>query len=134
MIQLKHIEALDSKVKSALALIAALRTENADLLSKFDTYQTRISELEELIHEFKTDQGEIEEGILRALKQLDTLEDAVTEEPQQADNVDMVQSVSEESQPQSPDQETGKSEQELASVPGDPAGDPAPEASELDIF
>ena len=130
MIQLKHIEALDSKVKSALALIAALRTENADLLSKFDTYQTRISELEELIHEFKTDQGEIEEGILRALKQLDTLEDAVTEEPQQADNVDMGQSVSEESQPQSPDQETGKSEQELASVPGDPA----PEASELDIF
>ena len=133
MIQLKHIEALDSKVKSALALIAALRTENADLLTKFDSYQKRISELEELIREFKTDQGEIEEGILRALKQLDTLEDAVTEEPQQADN-DVEQGVSEESpqgqQAEGPDQESAKSEQELASVPADPAS----EASELDIF
>ena len=134
MIQLKHIEALDSKVKSALALIAALRTENADLLTKFDSYQTRISELEELIREFKTDQGEIEEGILRALKQLDTLEDAVTEEPQEADNVDAKEGVSERSpqvhQAENPDQESAKSEQELASVPADPA----PEASELDIF
>ena len=80
MIQLKHIQELDTKVQSALVLIARLKGENDELVSKLDGYQKRIAELEGLVRDFKADQGEIEAGILRALEQLDSLEDSVSDE------------------------------------------------------
>ena len=80
MIQLKHIEELDAKVQSALLLITRLRGEKNELVAKLDGYQKRIAELEALVSDFKADQGEIEAGILRALKQLDSLEDSVSDE------------------------------------------------------
>ena len=80
MIQLKHIQDLDAKVQSALLLITRLRDRNNELVSKLDGYQKRIVELEGLVRDFKADQGEIEAGILRALEQLDSLEDSVSDE------------------------------------------------------
>jgi chromosome segregation ATPase len=78
MIRIQHVQDLERKVLSALSLIKALREENAGLKQKLDGYEERVGELEALVQDFKADQGAIEEGILRALKQLDTLEDAVT--------------------------------------------------------
>ena len=78
MIELRHIQELEKKVHSALELIHGLRSENTELKSKLEGYQGRIEELERLVTEFKEDQGAIEEGILRALKKLDSLEDSVT--------------------------------------------------------
>ncbi len=78
MIELRHIEQLEQRVHSAIALIGELRTENAELKTKLDGYERRIGELERLVDDFKRDQSAIEDGILRALKQLDALEDTVT--------------------------------------------------------
>jgi chromosome segregation ATPase len=78
MIELRHIQELEKRVHAALELIGSLRGENAELKSKLEGYQGRIDELERLVNEFKEDQGAIEEGILRALRKLDSLEDTVT--------------------------------------------------------
>ena len=80
MIQLEQIQELDRKVRAALKLIESLRSENGRLKEKLEGYQKRIDELETVVHAFKEDQGAIEAGIVRALKQLDALEDVLTEE------------------------------------------------------
>lgn len=77
MITVDQIQNLDRKVQAAVKLIGTLRDENSSLKGKLDTYQKRIGELEVLIDQFKKDQVEIEEGIVRALAQLDQLEDSL---------------------------------------------------------
>ena len=83
MITIDQIQNLDRKVQSAIALISSLKAENTSLKGKLDMYQKRISELEVLVENFKKDQVEIEQGIVRALAQLDQLEDSLedTDEP-----------------------------------------------------
>ena len=78
MITLLQIKKLDSKVQSAVELISSLKGENSILNEKLEEYKTRIDELEILISGFKNDQGEIEEGILNALSQLDKIEDTIS--------------------------------------------------------
>lgn len=73
MISLDQIKKLDAKVTSAVRLIDELRKENNSLKEKLGSYQSRIEELEVLISDFKEDQGEIEEGIVHALEQLEQL-------------------------------------------------------------
>lgn len=73
MISLEQIRQLDKKVAAAVQLIDELRRENNSLKEKLGTYQKRIDELEILISQFKEDQGEIEEGIVHALQQLEDL-------------------------------------------------------------
>jgi TolA-binding protein len=74
MISLEHIRTLDEKVKKAVKALGDLRSENQTLKQKLADYQKRIEELEKLIDDFKKDQGEIEQGIMNAITQLETLE------------------------------------------------------------
>ncbi len=74
MISLEHIRTLDEKVKKAVKALGDLRSENSTLKQKLADYQKRIEELEKLIDDFKKDQGEIEQGIMNAITQLETLE------------------------------------------------------------
>ena len=77
MITLDQIKQLDQKVRKAVDKISTLKNENNMLQGKLDNYQLRIEELEVLINTFKEDQGEIENGIIDALNQLDILEDNI---------------------------------------------------------
>ena len=77
MITLDQIKQLDHKVRNAVDKISTLKSENSMLQEKLDNYQIRIEELEVLIDTFKEDQGEIENGIIDALNQLDILEDNI---------------------------------------------------------
>lgn len=77
MISLEQVHALESRVEKAVALIASLRTENASLRSGLDAATARVTELEGLVSAFQKDQAKIEEGILLALRKLDSFEDAV---------------------------------------------------------
>ncbi len=79
MISVEQIHSLESKVLKAVDVIKSLREENDLLKTKLSGYEKRIEELEVFIDSFKQDQSNIEEGILNALKQLDLLEDIVTE-------------------------------------------------------
>lgn len=86
MISLEHIRQLQDKVNKAVYHLGNLQAEK-DLLAeendllrgKIHSYETRITELEAFIEEFKSEQSEIEMGIISALKHLDTLEEAVDE-------------------------------------------------------
>lgn len=80
MITIEQIQKLDRKVQAAVEQISALRLENTSLKAKLDQYQKRIGELEVMIDRFKQDQAQIEDGIIRALEQLDRLEDSVEAE------------------------------------------------------
>ena len=77
MITLDQIKQLDYKVRKAIDKINTLNSENNMLQEKLGNYQLRIEELEVLIDTFKEDQGEIENGIIEALNQLDILEDNI---------------------------------------------------------
>jgi len=75
MITLDQIKQLDIKVRKAIDIINSLTNENKMLQNKLDEYQLRIEELEILIDSFKEDQGEIENGIIEALNQLEIIDD-----------------------------------------------------------
>lgn len=130
MISLDQIRQLDQKVRKAIERIQKLTAENESLKLKLDGYEQRIEELQKLVSEYKEDQGEIEKGILKALDQLDILEDEI-ETPEQS--------------PEEPkaDPEPGvyRKPEEVHTVDeaaGEESGDDAEEedqpSSELDIF
>jgi septal ring factor EnvC (AmiA/AmiB activator) len=77
MIRLDQIKLLEGKVNRAVEQIRLLRDENKALKRTVEKSQARMGELEGLVARFKSDQEEIEQGILRALKNLDKLEDEV---------------------------------------------------------
>ena len=77
MIRLDQIKLLEGKVNRAVEQIRLLREENKALKRTVEKSQARMGELEGLVSRFKSDQDEIEQGILRALKNLDKLEDEV---------------------------------------------------------
>jgi hypothetical protein len=77
MISLEQVQALESRVEKAVALIASLRSENESLRSGLATAVSRVTELEERIADFQKDQARIEEGIVEALRKLDFFEDTV---------------------------------------------------------
>ena len=79
MIRLDQIRALESKINKAVERIQALREENLALKKTLDSAQMRMQELEKLVEEFKADQDEIEKAVLRAIKNLEHLEDHLTE-------------------------------------------------------
>ncbi len=78
MIHLDQIRLLEGKTIKAIELINTLREENKALKKTIDTSQARMEELENLVQEFKSDQDEIEQSILRAMKNLEQLEDDIT--------------------------------------------------------
>jgi FtsZ-binding cell division protein ZapB len=150
MITLEQIQKLDAQVKKAVSRIEELKTENNGLKKKLDDYQKRIEELEILISDFKRDQGEIEQGIINALSQLEKLDaeggdgpggatlgyDDSSEEPEQQEGAATGFDLSggapqEDPGRQSPDQES--SEEEPAAE-DESEEEPPDSTSELDIF
>jgi FtsZ-binding cell division protein ZapB len=79
MISLQQIQKLEARVTRAVELIQSLKEENESLRRTLDSAQGRMQELERLVGEFKADQKEIEQGILRAISSLDRLEDELGE-------------------------------------------------------
>ena len=133
MITLEQIQKLDQKVQAAVGRISALSRENTELKGKLDEYQKRIGELEVLISTFKQDQTEIEKGILRALEQLDHLEDSVDES---ASNGDQEAVVEQAPVVESADEPEKAAVAEEAAEPTPEPAEAAPDQddSELDIF
>ncbi len=79
MISLEQIRLLETRINKAVELIRSLKDENKTLRRAVNAAQTRMRELEKLVGDFKSDQQEIEQCILRALENLDRLEEEVTE-------------------------------------------------------
>ena len=79
MISLEQVKQLETRVHSAVARIRSLTAENTTLKENLSSYERRIDELEKMVTAFKSEQQEIEAGIVAALSQLDGLEDAVAE-------------------------------------------------------
>ena len=84
MISLEQVRALEARVEKAVAFIASLRAENATLKDglleaelRTEAAEAKTAELEGLIKEFQKDQERIEEGIVQALRKLDSFEDVV---------------------------------------------------------
>ena len=150
MITLEQIRRLDEKVQQAVQFIQTLKSENESLRGRLSEYEGRISELEVLITRFREDQGEIEQGIVRALQHLDELEDTIsptTEEPsgQPADASDGTdgirprvveedQAPAEEVPEQSADESTPAGEPAPASDGETDEGEAGDQDAELDIF
>jgi len=83
MIHLEQIQRLEARINQAIDLIRRLRGENESLRRTVDSAQEKVQRLESLVGEFKTDQKEIETCIVRALQNLDRLEDDVASSPEQ---------------------------------------------------
>lgn len=79
MISLEQIRLLETKITKAVELIKSLKDENKTLRRAVNSAQTRMRDLEKLVGDFKSDQQEIEQCILRALENLDRLEEEVVE-------------------------------------------------------
>jgi FtsZ-binding cell division protein ZapB len=123
MISLEQIKQLETRVHSAVARIQSLTAENTTLQESLTDYEKRIDELEKLISGFKSEQQEIEAGIIAALSQLDSLEDAVAESP-----VDSADGSAQNHQPVAPevsDEPSPAGEPESPSDEADTADDPA---------
>jgi len=83
MVSLDQVRLLESKVSKAIEYVQkvtdenkALLSERAALISKLDSSQKRLGELELLVMRFKEDQGRIEDGIMSALDRLSQFEEA----------------------------------------------------------
>ena len=77
MVSLEQVKLLESRVTNIIENFKKISGENAKLKEKLDSYQKRIDELEVLVHQFKENQGRIEDGILSALDKLNQFEDAL---------------------------------------------------------
>ena len=86
MINLEQIQTLETRVNKAVELIKSLKAENQSLRRTLDSAQARMQELEKLVGDFRSDQKDIEDCILRALGNLDELEDEISEQQGQEEN------------------------------------------------
>lgn len=86
MISLDQVLLLEEKVESAVARIAQLNAENAALRRKCAELTNALSAKTEQFSSFQSDQGKIEEGILKALERLNSVENAVHAASQTATN------------------------------------------------
>ena len=128
MISLEQIRLLEAKITKAVELIRSLKKENASLRHTLDSAQARMQDLERMVGDLKTDQKEIEAGIVRALENLDHLEDEVSE-TQESPGEDAAHKDAEEPSGAQASEATSNLEPERE----DPAGDEDSER-ELDIF
>ena len=77
MISLDQVLLLEEKVESAVQKIAQLNQENDALRTKCAELTKALSEKTEQLSSFITDQSKIEEGILKALERLNSVENSV---------------------------------------------------------
>ncbi len=149
MITLDQIKQLDHKVRKAIDKINTLNSENNMLQEKLDNYQLRIEELEVLIDTFKEDQGEIENGIIEALNQLDILEDNIviketdSELAQESSEAEQVSTddqpnkdseMTEETTDKAIESDDQKKPEDSNNEESESADSPENKESELDIF
>ncbi len=74
MLSLEQIQRLEEKVFRAVELIKALKEENNILKSELETANKKVEELEQIISDYRSNQVEIEEGIVKAIRQLEDLD------------------------------------------------------------
>lgn len=77
MISLDQILLLEQKVESAVEKITQLQAENDALRSKCSELTNSLSSKSEQLSSFQQDQGQIENGILKALDRLNSIENTV---------------------------------------------------------
>lgn len=77
MISIDQIMLLQQKVESAVQKIAQLKEENAALRNKCSELTNALSEKSELLSTFEADEKRIEDGILKALNKLDSVENSL---------------------------------------------------------
>ena len=77
MISLDQVLLLEEKVESAVQKIAQLNQENDALRMKCSELTKALSEKTEQLSSFSSDQNKIEEGILKALERLNSVEHSV---------------------------------------------------------
>ncbi len=139
MIRLDQIKSLEGKVNRAVEQIRLLRDENKALKRTVEKSQARMGELEGLVARFKSDQEEIEQGILRALKNLDKLEDEVSTRVSRKEAAAAPPTPPQSTAPEAktPPQEPGNGPEPAAEPVVDTPEDDEPEsaaAEQLDIF
>lgn len=94
MISLDQVLVLEEKVENAVSKIEQLTAENAALRRKCAELTNALSAKTEQFSNFQSDQGKIEEGILKALERLNAVENAVHSTAQMAEKVPAASSVS----------------------------------------
>jgi len=81
MVSLEQVRQLEAKVNRAVEIIRLLKEENRTLRRTVDASQARMKDLEDLVRVFKSDQAEIERGLVSAIHKLDLLEDGIDAAP-----------------------------------------------------
>ncbi len=94
MISLDQVLVLEEKVENAVSKIEQLTAENAALRRKCAELTNALSAKTEQFSNFQSDQGKIEEGILKALERLNAVENAVHSAAQMAEKVPAASPVS----------------------------------------
>jgi chromosome segregation ATPase len=79
MITLEQMRLLENKIGKAVEMIRSLKEENKTMRRAVNSAQGRMRDLEKLVDNFKSDQQEIEQCVVRALDNLDRLEEEVAE-------------------------------------------------------
>jgi hypothetical protein len=137
MISLEQIRLLETRINKAVELIRSLKDENKTLRRAVNTNQARMRELEKLVGDFKSDQQEIEQCIVRALENLDRLEEEVADRKGRKEPVGDPQAPSGGAGGAGEAGEAGQSgpgaAEEASSLPPGTAGG-GPGEKELDIF
>jgi chromosome segregation ATPase len=135
MISLEQIRLLEARINKAVELIRSLKDENKTMRRAVNAAQTRMRELEKLVGDFKSDQQEIEQCILRALENLDRLEEEVTEKKGRKEPVPARGEAARErarGSTEEPAKPEGAAEEASSLPPGTAGGGPG--EKELDIF
>ena len=141
MITLDQIKKLEAKVHAAVERIHTLSSENETLKERLEKYEGRIGELEQLVSAFKSDQDEIEAGIVSALQHLDELEDNVSKDtipsesvPEAVEDGEGVTDDVVEDSGDAVSEDTGSAKDVDAQPDIEDSGEGDESGSELDIF
>ncbi len=74
MLSLEQIKRLENRVYKAVELLKAMKEDNIILKSELKSANERVEELEQIISDYRNNQLEIEQGIVKAIQQLDDLD------------------------------------------------------------
>ena len=74
MLSLEQIKRLENRVYKAVELLKAMKEDNSILKSELKSANERVEELEQIISDYRNNQLEIEQGIVKAIQQLDDLD------------------------------------------------------------
>jgi len=86
MITLEQVKLLEEKVESLIGVVKSLYEERDSLKEVLAQKESRIEELESVLHSFEVSQAKIEESVMNALNQLDVFESSVAHESSSSTN------------------------------------------------